>query len=244
MSGRNDVTRNAKGNAETPTILLVDDDENVLELLRLYLEKEGFRTVNSRNGRDAIQKIYEESPALVVLDVMLPDLDGWAVLKRLRGEKAETPIIMLTAKSEDHDKILGLELGADDYVAKPFNPVELVARVRAVLRRVSPAGRVLNYPSLSVSLAEYEVRVGDSTVPLTKKEIELLWALASNPGRAFTREQLIQQVWGHDFFGDDRTVDVHIKRIREKLNSSFLGSEPPWRIKTVWGVGYKFELLE
>ncbi|HHY46846.1 MAG TPA: response regulator transcription factor [Firmicutes bacterium] len=230
--------------ANTPAILLVDDDENVLELLRLYLEKEGFRTISAKNGRDAIRKVYEEAPVLVVLDVMLPDLDGWAVLKRLRQEKTGTPIIMLTAKSEDHDKILGLELGADDYVAKPFNPIELVARVKAVLRRIRPADRVINYPSLSVSLAEYEVRVDNTVAPFTKKEIELLWVLASNPGRVFTREQLIQQVWGYEFFGDDRTIDVHIKRIREKLNSSLAGRQPPWRIKTVWGVGYKFELLE
>ncbi|NPV79260.1 MAG: response regulator transcription factor [Firmicutes bacterium] len=236
-----------------PQILLVDDDENVLELLRLYLEKEGLSTTSAKNGQEAIQKARDQVPVLVILDVMLPDLDGWQVLKRLREDEPGLPIIMLTAKSEDHDKILGLELGADDYVAKPFNPIELVARVKAVLRRARqsdwpsaqtrPDDKVINYPSLSVSLSEYEVRVEGEVVPFTRKEIELLWVLAGNPGKAFTREQLIQHVWGQDFYGDDRTVDVHIKRIREKLAPK-PGEQRPWRIKTVWGVGYKFELLE
>lgn len=223
---------------ENNTILVIDDDRNILEIVKLYLTKEGFSVQVGERGDTALALFRDTKPALVVLDVMLPGLDGWKVLHQLRQE-SDTPVIMLTAKGDTLDRVQGLDLGADDYMVKPFDAKELLARVKAVLRRsITPeAERVVNAPGLSVSLETYAVTLDDKVVEMPPKEIELLYFLASHEGRVFTREQLLEQVWGFDFFGDSRTVDVHVKRIREKL-----GERETWQIKTVWGVGYKFEL--
>lgn len=223
---------------ENNTILVIDDDRNILEIVKLYLTKEGFLVQVGERGDTALALFREAKPALVVLDVMLPGLDGWKVLHQLRQE-SDTPVIMLTAKGDTLDRVQGLDLGADDYMVKPFDAKELLARVKAVLRRSTApeAERVVSAPGLTVSLETYAVTLDDKVVEMPPKEIELLYFLASHEGRVFTREQLLEQVWGFDFFGDSRTVDVHVKRIREKL-----GEREAWQIKTVWGVGYKFEL--
>lgn len=223
-------------------ILLVDDEERVIELLSLYLKKEGFSVETARDGQEALDKARLSQPALVVLDLMLPKLDGIEVCRRLR-QFSSVPVIMLTARDDDLDKILGLEMGADDYVTKPFNPREVVARIKAILRRLTvtePENRLIKLPFLEVNLRDYQVKVAGISIPFTPKEIETLWLLASNPGRVFTRENLLEQIWGYDYVGDTRTVDTHIKRIRHKINYS--QSRYPWELKTVWGVGYKFEL--
>jgi len=219
------------------TILVIDDDRNILEIIKLYLNKEGYSVQAGERGDTALSLFRETKPALVVLDVMLPGLDGWKVLHQLR-EESDVPVIMLTAKSDTLDRVQGLDLGADDYMVKPFDAKELLARIKAVLRRASApeAERIVAFPGLSVSLENYAVTLDDKPVEMPPKEIELLFFLASHEGRVFTREQLLEQVWGFDFFGDSRTVDVHVKRIREKL-----GEREAWQIKTVWGVGYKFE---
>ncbi|MEL7603864.1 MAG: response regulator transcription factor [Bacillota bacterium] len=223
---------------ENNTILVIDDDRNILEIVKLYLTKEGFSVQVGERGDTALALFREAKPALVVLDVMLPGLDGWKVLHQLRQE-SDTPVIMLTAKGDTLDRVQGLDLGADDYMVKPFDAKELLARVKAVLRRSTTpeAERVVSAPGLTVSLDTYAVVLDDKVVEMPPKEIELLYFLASHEGRVFTREQLLEQVWGFDFFGDSRTVDVHVKRICEKL-----GEREAWQIKTVWGVGYKFEL--
>lgn len=224
-----------------PVILIADDDEHVLELLSLYLGREGFALLTARRGDEALQAAQTHKPDLIILDIMMPGMDGWEVCRELR-KQSQIPIIMLSARDEDLDKILGLELGADDYVAKPFNPREVVARVKAVLRRTAvpqAETKPLVYPRLSIDLDQREVRVDGNLVALTPKEMELLWFLAANPGRVYSREQLLEQVWGYEYFGDTRTVDTHIKRLRKKLGS---GSRQPWEIRTVWGAGYKFEL--
>ncbi len=224
-------------------ILIVDDDPNIAQLAKLYLEKEGFETVTAARGDTALQTCAARNPDLVLLDVMLPGIDGWQVLREIR-RTAQTPIIMMTAKDDTIDKVLGLELGADDYITKPFDGKEMAARVKAVLRRSRPQAEAqkekkLTFPGLSVSLDTFEVIYDGKTVEMPPKELEVLYFLASHQGRVFTREQLLEQVWGFEFFGDSRTVDVHIKRVREKLS----GSEAfGWQIKTVWGVGYKFEV--
>ena len=222
-------------------ILIVDDDRNIVELLRLYIEKEGYQTVIALNGREALQAFEREKPDLIVLDVMMPEIDGWQVCREVR-KKSETPIIMLTAKGETFDKVLGLELGADDYMVKPFETKELIARIKAVLRRYETKDRIsddeVRFENLSVNLANYELKLNDAIVEIPPKELELLHFLASNPNRVFTREQLLGEVWGFDYYGDSRTVDVHIKRLREKLENV----EGNWNLKTVWGVGYKFEV--
>lgn len=222
-------------------ILIVDDDRNIVELLRLYIEKEGYHTVIALNGREALQALEREKPDLIVLDVMMPEIDGWQVCREVR-KKSETPIIMLTAKGETFDKVLGLELGADDYMVKPFETKELIARIKAVLRRYETKDRIsddeVRFENLSVNLANYELKLNDAIVEIPPKELELLHFLASNPNRVFTREQLLGEVWGFDYYGDSRTVDVHIKRLREKLENV----EGNWNLKTVWGVGYKFEV--
>lgn len=219
------------------TILVIDDDRNILEIIKLYLNKEGYAVQTGERGDTALALFREAKPALVVLDVMLPGLDGWKVLHQLRQE-SDVPVIMLTAKSDTLDRVQGLDLGADDYMVKPFDAKELLARIKAVLRRAAApeAERIVVYPGLSVSLENYAVLLDEKPVEMPPKEIELLFFLASHEGRVFTREQLLEQVWGFDFFGDSRTVDVHVKRIREKL-----GEREDWQIKTVWGVGYKFE---
>jgi two-component system OmpR family response regulator len=228
-------------NMASNKILIVDDDTNIVELIRLYLEKEGFDTAIAYNGQRALELFKEEAPSLVILDIMLPGMDGWQVCREIR-RISNIPIIMLTAKGETFDKVLGLELGADDYMVKPFDTKELVARVKAVLRRSesndSKAAKELVYPNLTINLSNYELKLAGNIVEIPPKELELLYFLASNPNRVFTREQLLEEVWGFDYFGDSRTVDVHIKRLREKLE----GMEGNWQLKTVWGVGYKFEV--
>lgn len=222
-------------------ILIVDDDQNICELVRLYLEKEEYDTVLAYNGEAALEKFKEEAPDLVVLDIMLPKIDGIQVCREIR-RTSNIPIIMLTAKGETFDKVLGLELGADDYVVKPFETKELIARIKAVLRRYdNKAGtdsKELVFPKLVINLSNYELKIDGKHIDMPPKELELLYFLAYHPGRVFTREQLLEEVWGFDYFGDSRTVDVHIKRLREKLE----GYEDYWALKTVWGVGYKFEV--
>ena len=227
---------------DKPYILLVDDDPNISRLVQLYLEKEGFEVKTADRGDDALSEFRKLPPDLMLLDVMLPGMDGWQVLKAIR-KTSKIPIIMLTAKDETFDKVLGLELGADDYITKPFDTKELVARVKAVLRRTQGAEEEkqegLSFPGLTVSLTQYEVHYEGRKIDMPPKELEVLYFLASHQNQVFTREQLLEQVWGFDFFGDSRTVDVHIKRLREKLQDS---EKYGWCIKTVWGVGYKFEM--
>ncbi|MEE1224072.1 MAG: response regulator transcription factor [Clostridia bacterium] len=228
-------------NVSVNKVLIVDDDENIVELIRIYFEKEGFTTVTANDGRKALELFKSESPAIVILDIMMPEMDGWQVCREIR-KISNIPIIMLTAKGETFDKVLGLELGADDYMTKPFETKELVARVKAVLRRSDvkeqTADKELVFPKLTVNLSNYEIRIDGKLTEIPPKELELLYFLASNPNRVFTREQLLEEVWGFDYFGDSRTVDVHIKRLREKLE----GIDANWQLKTVWGVGYKFEV--
>lgn len=224
-------------------VLIVDDDNNICELLRLYLEKEKFETVIANDGLQAVEMFKAEEPQLILLDVMLPKLDGWQVCREIRKE-SECPIIMLTAKGEVFDKVLGLELGADDYIVKPFESKEVVARIKAVLRRtgdtLASENKKVTYDKLSINLTNYELLINGVKVDAPPKEMELLYYLASNPNRVFTRNQLLNEVWGFNYYGDTRTVDVHIKRLRAKLE----GVSDKWSLKTVWGVGYKFEVEE
>ena len=222
-------------------ILIVDDDRGIIELMRLYLEKEGFECILAENGKIALEKFAVSSPDLIILDIMMPEIDGWQVCREIR-KTSNIPIIMLTAKGETFDKVLGLELGADDYMVKPFETKELIARIKAVLRRTEskPESKTeeVSFPGLLVNLSNYELKINDNIIEVPPQELELLYFLASNPNRVFTREQLLEEVWGFDYFGDSRTVDVHIKRLREKLE----GINESWQLKTVWGVGYKFEV--
>ncbi len=221
-------------------ILVVDDEKNICDLLRMYLEKEGYAVVMAHNGVDAVNTFASENPDLVLLDIMLPQLDGWQVCREIR-KTSEKPIIMLTAKDEVFDKVLGLELGADDYVTKPFDTKEIIARIKAVLRRTSAVKETdikeVKYDKLSVNLSNYEMKVNGEVVDTPPKELELIYYLASNPDRVFTRDQLLDDVWGFDYYGDSRTVDVHIKRLRDKLK----GVSEEWELRTIWSVGYKFE---
>ena len=225
-------------------ILVVDDDVNICEMLRLYLENEGYEIKCANDGADGISffKMYE--PDLVLLDIMLPKKDGWQVCREIR-EISSKPVIMITAKGEVFDKVLGLELGADDFVVKPFDLKELSARIKAVLRRSRAAelqsddDDILRFENMEVSLARYELKLNGKSVDIPPKELELLYFLASNCNRVFTRDQLLDKVWGFDYLGDSRTVDVHVKRLREKLE----GISEKWLLKTVWGVGYKFEVV-
>ncbi len=224
------------------TILIADDDSNICELLRLYLEKDGFKTVIANNGREALDFADKFLPDLIVLDIMMPQLDGWQVCREIR-KKSNTPIIMLTAKGETFDKILGLELGADDYVSKPFDSKEVVARIKAILRRSGADDKdsdikEVRFDKLIINLTNYELVVDGKRIDTPPKELELIYHLASNPNRVYTRDQLLDEVWGFDYYGDSRTVDVHVKRLREKLENV----SPEWSLKTVWGVGYKFEV--
>ena len=223
-------------------ILIVDDDENICELLRLYLEKDGFDTIVANDGEQAVDFAAKYSPDLILLDIMLPKLDGWQVCREIR-KTSETPIIMLTAKGETFDKILGLELGADDYVSKPFDTKEVIARIKAVLRRSHEKDKAsqineVRYDKLRINLTNYELEVNGVKIDTPPKELELIYHLASNPNRVYTRDQLLDEVWGFDYYGDSRTVDVHVKRLREKLENV----SEEWCLKTVWGVGYKFEV--
>lgn len=224
-------------------ILIVDDDTNICELLRLYIDKDGFDVAIANTGTQALKLFEQEKPDLIMLDIMLPELDGWQVCREIR-KTSQVPIIMLTAKGEVFDKILGLELGADDYVVKPFEAKEIVARIHAVLRRTSaneaPNVKEVTWDKLSINLTNYELKVDGVQVDTPPKEMELLYHLASNPNRVFTRDALLDEVWGFDYYGDSRTVDVHVKRLREKID----GVSPQWELKTVWGVGYKFEVKE
>ncbi|MBR6816854.1 MAG: response regulator transcription factor [Clostridia bacterium] len=222
-------------------ILLMDDDENICKVISLYLEKEGMNVQVAHDGATGMEMFRSESPNLVLLDIMMPGMDGIEVIKQIR-KQSSVPVIMLTAKGDTIDKVLGLELGADDYIVKPFEPKELIARIKAVIRRSEntadePAS--IRYPNLEISIAEYTVEYCGKKLDLPPKELELLYFLAAHPNKVFTREQLLQKVWEFDFYGDSRTIDVHIKRLREKL-----GEDQPWSIKTVWGVGYKFEVNE
>lgn len=225
-------------------ILIIEDDVNIAELLHLYLEKEGFETKVAHDGGEGLDLFRSWSPNLILLDVMLPVLDGWSVCKKVRAE-SDTPIIMMTAKGETTDKVNGLEMGADDYIVKPFEMKEVLARIHAVLRRYGvettsePTSRRLTFDKLVVDLDSYELIVDGKQIDTPPKELELLYHLASHPNRVFTRNQLLDEVWDFEYAGDSRTVDVHIKRLREKLE----GVSDKWSLKTVWGVGYKFETV-
>lgn len=241
--------RGVYGNMSLGKILIVDDDINICELLRLYIEKEGYDVVIANDGGQAVTKFKTEKPDLVMLDIMLPVLDGWQVCREIR-KTSKCPIIMLSAKGEVFDKVLGLELGADDYVVKPFETKEIVARIKAVMRRTGggfeeasaadDSKREVRYDKLVINLTNYELKVNGEQIDTPPKEMELIYHLASNPNRVFTRDQLLDEVWGFDYYGDSRTVDVHVKRLREKLE----GVSDKWALKTVWGVGYKFEVKE
>lgn len=224
-------------------ILVVDDDLNICELLKLYLENDGYTVFIANDGAEAVNTFQNKTPDLVLLDIMLPKMDGWQVCREIR-KTSTVPIIMLTAKGETFDKVLGLELGADDYVVKPFDAKEVMARIKAVLRRTKGDGehkenekKVVVYDNLEINITNYEMKVKGVPVDTPPKELELIYHFASNPNRVYTRDQLLDEVWGFDYYGDSRTVDVHVKRLREKLE----GVSDKWTLKTVWGVGYKFE---
>lgn len=225
-------------------ILIVDDEANICELIRLYLEKEGYNTAIATNGIQAVDMYRSDSFDMILLDIMLPGKDGWQVCREIRAI-GDTPIIMITAKGETFDKVLGLELGADDYIVKPFDPKELTARVKAVLRRTenrfgSDTPEELVFDGLRIGRETYEIYLDDKKIEMPPKEFELLYFLAKNKNKVFTRDQLLDEIWGYEFFGDSRTVDVHIKRVREKIETE--GKN--WQLKTVWGVGYKFEVQQ
>lgn len=224
-------------------ILVVDDDKNICELLKLYLENDGYTVYIANDGQEAVNTFQQKAPQLVLLDIMLPKIDGWQVCREIR-KISSAPIIMLTAKGETFDKVLGLELGADDYVTKPFDAKEVMARIKAVLRRTdgsrseeNDTKKTIIYENLEINIVNYELKVNGVAIDTPPKELELIYHFASNPNRVYTRDQLLDEVWGFDYYGDSRTVDVHVKRLREKLE----GVSDKWSLKTVWGVGYKFE---
>ena len=225
-----------------PTILIADDNRQITSILEEYVKKEGFTPFIAFDGQGALELFAKHKPDVVLLDVMMPKVDGFEVCREIR-KNADTPVIMITARGEDFEKIMGLDIGADDYIIKPFSPGEVMARIRAVLRRISrEAGQskqVFSYGSLTINLDEYIVSINDSKVLLTKKETELLWTLATNKNKVFSRDNLLNSLWGYDYFGDTRTVDSHIKRLRAKLDEF---AHDGWEIKTIWGVGYKFEV--
>lgn len=226
------------------SILIADDNIEIIKILKPYIEKEGFSIITALNGKDAIDKFEVYTPQLVLLDIMMPILDGMEVCKLIR-QQSNTPIIMITAKSEDADKILSLDNGADDYIVKPFSPGEVVARIKAVLRRIQPSEKtlptIIKYPPLEIDINNYSVKLENKFINLTKKEIEVLWLLSSSSNTVFSRDSLLDNIWGVDYFGDPRTVDTHIKRIRAKLK---LNGQYYWDIKTIWGLGYKFEVKD
>ena len=223
-------------------LLIADDNDGILDILSTYVTKEGFSPLIAHDGEEAIKLFNDYRPILLLLDVMMPKKDGFTVCREIRQNSA-VPIIMVTAKGEDGDRIMGLDIGADDYIVKPFSPGEVMARIRAVLRRLDPSEEqrpdIVFYPGLKISLSDYEVMIDGQPLTLTKKEIEILWLLASNPGKVFSRDNLLNSVWGYEYFGDARTVDTHIKRLRAKIDITETFS---WDIKTIWGVGYKFEV--
>ena len=227
-------------------ILIADDNQNIIDILTTYVKKEGYEPIVAKDGVEA-ERMYEEYlPAAILLDVMMPFKDGYEVCRSIR-KKSSVPIILITARGEDFDKIMGLDIGADDYIVKPFSPNEVMARLRAVLRRINRSGEgaedgnVVKISNMIVNLEEYSFCIDGKRIPLTKKEIETMWTFASNPNKVFTRDNLLDSLWGYDYYGDSRTVDSHIKRLRAKLDTM---EHPNWSIKTIWGVGYKFEINE
>lgn len=226
-------------------ILIADDNRDITDILSTYSRMEGFEPVVAGDGEEAIKLFNQYSPEVVLLDVMMPKEDGYEVCRKIRS-KSNVPVILITARGEDFDKIMGLDIGADDYIVKPFSPREVMARVRAVLRRMTKSVKdssenVIKVANLEINLDEYTLHIGGTRIALTKKEIETMWTLATNPNKVFTRDNLLDSLWGFDYFGDSRTVDSHIKRLRSKLDSV---EHPEWTIKTIWGVGYKFEIAE
>lgn len=224
-------------------IMIVDDDKNICELLQIYLQKEGYHVTAMSSGEEAVEVFPKLRPDIILLDVMLPGMDGWQVCREIR-KRSMAPIIMLTAKGDTFDKVLGLELGADDYIVKPFDAKEIIARIKAVLRRttkniVESDLKEVKHDNLEINMIRYELKIGNQPFEAPPKEIELLFHLASNPNRVFTRDQLLDEVWGFEYYGDSRTIDVHIKRLRKKLENA----SDKWELKTVWGVGYKFEVF-
>ncbi len=226
-------------------ILVADDNKDITDILSNYVQREGFKPLVAMNGQEAYNLFIQYNPCVILLDVMMPELDGFDVCRKIR-KKSEVPIILISAKGEDYEKIMGLDIGADDYIVKPFSPSEVMARVRAVLRRMKPSGDVannekeINIADLRINLEEYCLYIGTKQIKLTKKEIETMWMLATNPNKVFTRDNLLDSLWGYDYYGDSRTVDSHIKRLRAKLDEI---DHPLWAIKTIWGMGYKFELI-
>lgn len=227
-------------------ILIADDNEGILDILKTYIIKEGFSPILAHDGEEVLKMFSDYSPLLILLDVMMPKKNGFEVCQEIR-KTSNIPIIMITAKGEDADRIMGLDIGADDYIVKPFSPGEVMARIRAVLRRMELSDdqetEILRFPGLEINISDYEVIINNHPVSLTKKEIEIFWLLASNPGKVFSRDNLLNNVWGYDYYGDARTVDTHIKRLRSKISSKSNSSKAlDWEIKTIWGVGYKFEV--
>lgn len=224
-------------------VLIVDDNPDIREVLGTYAAKEGFEPITAKDGFEALDLFRKTSPAVILLDVMMPGMDGYRVCERIRSE-SDVPIILITAKGEDYERVMGLDIGADDYIVKPFNANEVMARVRAVLRRMArveqkEGKKILSISNLTINIESYNVYVGAEKLPLTKKEVETMWILAENPSKVFTRDNLLDSLWGQDYFGDSRTVDSHIKRLRAKLDKV---DHPDWEIKTIWGLGYKLEL--
>lgn len=224
-------------------VLIVDDNPDNREVLGTYAAKEGFEPITAKDGFEALDLFRKTSPAVILLDVMMPGMDGYRVCERIRSE-SDVPIILITAKGEDYERVMGLDIGADDYIVKPFNANEVMARVRAVLRRMARVEqkeekKILSISNLTINIESYSVYVGAEKLPLTKKEVETMWILAENPSKVFTRDNLLDSLWGQDYFGDSRTVDSHIKRLRAKLDKV---DHPDWEIKTIWGLGYKLEL--
>jgi len=226
-------------------ILIADDNQDITDILSTYVENEGFIPVIAKDGAEAITLFEKYNPVLVLLDVMMPKKDGYQVCRELR-EKSDVPILIITARGEDFERIMGFDIGADDYIVKPFSPSEVMARIRAILRRInrqdsSDSKSVMSISTVTINIEEYTLQISGKNVPLTKKEIETMWVLAGNPNKVFTRDNLLDSLWGIDYYGDSRTVDSHIKRLRAKLDTV---PHPEWKIKTIWGLGYKFEIGE
>lgn len=222
-------------------VLIVDDNEQITSILAEYAKKEGYMPIVATDGEEALQKFKNENPDILLLDVMMPKIDGFSVCRQIR-KSSNVPIIMITARGEDFEKIMGLEIGADDYIVKPFSPGEVMARIKAIMRRIKSykqEQQIFAYDNLKINLDDYTAAVDDKILPLTKKEIEILWTLATYKDKVFSRDNLLNKLWGYDYFGDSRTVDSHIKRLRAKIDTV---SHDNWEIKTIWGVGYKFEV--
>lgn len=222
-------------------VLIVDDNEQITSILAEYAKKEGYMPIVATDGEEALQKFKNENPDILLLDVMMPKIDGFSVCRQIR-KSSNVPIIMITARGEDFEKIMGLEIGADDYIVKPFSPGEVMARIKAIMRRIKSykqEQQIFAYGNLKINLDDYTASVDDKVLPLTKKEIEILWTLATYKDKVFSRDNLLNKLWGYDYFGDSRTVDSHIKRLRAKIDTV---SHDNWEIKTIWGVGYKFEV--